>query len=226
MFKSKMFKGAVAAVALAALAGVAQAAPMGIGSPISDAELAKWDISVFFDGENLPSAKGNLAEGEQLYQAQCAMCHGEFGEGARGYPKMLGAPMEEFHETAKHDGDNVAIRGINNLWGHAPTLADYIHRAMPFYAPQSLTWDQAFSITGYVLYLAEVIDDNGQEITADFLKSIKMPAADNYYTDPRPDVQNKRCMKDCFTGELVVKGKAVIGDVAVGAVEKREAVQH
>jgi len=136
----------------------------GIGSAVTDAQLVKWDISVFFDGENLPKGSGTLEEGEEIYQAQCAMCHGEFGESVKNYPKILGGSMEEFIQVAKDGGNNVSLRGINNLWGHAPTLYDFIRRAMPFFAPQSLTDDQTYSVTGYVLMLAEVIDDGVEKM--------------------------------------------------------------
>lgn len=192
----------------------------GVGEPITEAQLAKWDISVFFDGDNLPPGKGTLTEGEEIYQAQCAMCHGEFGESVRGYPKLLGGTMDEYVETAKNNENNVAVRGINNHWGHAPTLYDYIHRAMPFFAPQSLSVDQAYSVTGYVLYLAEITDGSVEDIDADYIKSIKMPAADLYYTDNRPDVKNERCMSDCYTETAEVVKKQIKGDVSVGAADE------
>jgi len=176
----------------------------GVGSPVTDAQLVNWDISVFFDGENLPKGSGNLEEGEKIYQTQCAMCHGEFGESVKNYPKILGDTMEDFIQVAKDGGNNVSMRGINNLWGHAPTLYDFIRRAMPFFAPQSLTDDQAYSVTGYVLMLAEVIDDDVETIDAALLKSIRMPSVDNFYTDTRPDVKNIRCMKDCYKHEAII----------------------
>lgn len=239
MFKSIMFKRilivglliSIPAITIASLyqsdllgtkVNPAQKAFEKVGTPVNDKQLANWDISVFFDGENLPVGSGTLAEGEEIYQAQCAMCHGEFGEGAKGYPKMLGAPMDEFIQAAVNGEDNVSIRGINNLWAHAPTLYDYIRRAMPFFAPQSLTDEQAYSVTGYVLSLAEITDGDVEEIDAAFLKSIKMPSADNFYTDPRPDVRNVRCMQNCYDYAPDVKGSAVQGDISVGAVEKRE----
>jgi len=220
MFKSKTSK-AVLSAALFAVSSLSFAGPYdGIGKGITEEAIKPWDISVFFDGENLPAGKGSVAEGEKIYQAKCAMCHGEFGEGAKGYPKMLGDKLEVLKKHAKADEDTVGGRGINNLWGHAPTLFDYIRRAMPFFAPQSLSNDEAYATTCYVLYLAEVIDDDKAVCDADFLKKTKMPAQDNYYTDPRPDVKNVRCMKNCMKEAPIVKGKAVIGDVSVGAVKK------
>jgi cytochrome c len=175
-----------------------------IGSPVTDNNLKKWDISIFFDGENLPKGSGTLEEGEQIWQVQCAMCHGDFGEGVKGYPKMLGDSMEDFKQVAQDGGNNVSIRGINNMWGHAPTLYDFIRRAMPFFAPQSLSNEQTYSVTGYVLMLAEVIEDNVEKIDAALLKSIKMPSVDNFYTDNRPDIKNIRCMKDCYQQKPII----------------------
>lgn len=192
----------------------------GVGSPVTDAQLVNWDISVFFDGENLPKGSGTLDEGEKIYQAQCAMCHGEFGEGLKNYPKMLGDSMEDFIQVAKDGGNNVSIRGINNLWGHAPTLYDFIRRAMPFFAPQSLSKDQTYSVTGYVLMLAEVIDDDVETIDAALLKSIKMPSVDNFYTDTRPDVKNVRCMKDCYTH------KPIIVNESEGSSDEKDSGSH
>jgi cytochrome c len=91
---------------------------------------------------------------------------------------------------------------------------------MPFFAPQSLSVDQAYATTCYVLYLAEVITDDKMVCDAEALKKIKMPAVDNYYTDPRPDVKNTRCMNNCTKDAPMVKGKAVIGDISVGNVKK------
>ncbi len=193
-----------------------------VGNTVTDQQLSSWDISVYYDGENLPSGSGTLEAGEEIYQAQCAMCHGEFGEGAKGYPKMLGADMEEFIQTAKDGEDNVSIRGINNLWAHAPTLYDFIRRAMPFFAPQSLTNEQAYAVTGYVLQLAEVIDGDTENIDAEYLKSITMPSADNFYTDTRPDIKNVRCMENCYDFTPEIKGNAIQGDISLGSVDKRE----
>lgn len=212
MSKSTMFKATVASLGLLFASGLQAAEVQGIGQPITDAELVNWDISVFFDGEGLPEGSGNLEEGEEIWSAQCAMCHGDFGEGARGYPKMMGADLEEFHETATNNGFNVENRGINNLWAHAPTLYDMIRRAMPFFLPQSLSDDQVYSVTGYALVLAEIIDEDVETIDAEFLRNLEMPAAYLYYTDTRPDVQAERCMADCFEGELEVVQKTVQGD--------------
>lgn len=176
-----------------------------IGTATNAKELVNWDISVYFDGENLPAGSGDFEEGETIYQNRCAMCHGDFGEGANRYPIILGSSLEEMQDAAIEGERNVMMRGINNFWGHAPTLYDMIRRAMPYFAPQSLSADQAYSVTGYVLMLAEVIDDDGQTIDAEYLKTIKMPAEKIFVTDTRPDVNNPRCMSDCYTHEPIIK---------------------
>jgi len=216
MFNSEVSKSvlgkSVLAAALFAVSSFAFAADYaGIGKSISDKAIAPWDISVHFDGTGLPAGKGSVGDGEKIYQAKCAMCHGEFGEGAKGYPKMLGETVEQIHALAQKGEDTVGARGINSLWGHAPTLYDYIRRAMPFFAPQSLSNDEAYATTCYVLYLAEVVKDDKLVCDASVLKATKMPSQDNYYTDPRPDVKNARCMKDCAKGVPVVTQMAVQG---------------
>jgi cytochrome c len=174
----------------------------GIGTDTSAKETVTWDISVFYDGENLPAGVGTLEDGEELYNARCAMCHGDFGEGANKYPKLLGAEVEDLVDAAVDGENNVMMRGVNNYWGHAPTLFDTIRRAMPYFAPQSLTDDQTYSLTGYVLVLAEIMDEDIEEINAETLKSIKMPGEKLFVTDNRPDTYNTRCMTDCISGDV------------------------
>ncbi len=222
MFKSTMFKVGVATAALL-FASQVQAAPVsGVGTAITEAELVNWDISVYFDGEGLPEGSGTMEQGEEIWTAKCAMCHGDFGEGVRGYPKMMGADLDEFNETAVNNGFNVENRGINNMWAHAPTLFDMIKRAMPFFLPQSLSDEETYAVTGYSLMLAGVIDEDVEVIDAEFLRTLKMPAAELFYTDTRPDVQNTRCMKDCVTEVLDISAKTVQGDFSEGSVPKSE----
>lgn len=209
MYKSTIFKTALTTL-LMAVSGFSVASTVAentftklstVGTTTSASELVNWDISVFFDGENLPKGKGDLEEGEEIYAARCAMCHGDFGEGANRYPIILGANVEELTDAAIDDERNVTMRGINNFWGHAPTLFDTIRRAMPYFAPQSLTPDQTYSVTGYVLMLAEVIDDDVEVIDAEFLRNIEMPSANLFITDSRPDTNNTRCMSNCYDQE-------------------------
>ncbi len=227
MFKSKISKTALAAglMAFSSMSFAGDAAFNGIGKTIDEKAIAPWAISVHFDGDGLPAGKGSVAQGEPIYQAKCAMCHGEFGEGAKGYPKMLGETVEQIHALAAKDEDTVGVRGINSLWGHAPTLYDYIRRAMPFFAPQSLGNDEAYATTCYVLYIAEIIKDDKTVCDASVLKATKMPSQDNFYTDPRPDIKNARCMNDCMKEAPVVKEMAVVG-VGKDASSGKTAADH
>lgn len=183
----------------------------GIGMYITEEAVEPWDISYFFDGENLPPGEGSVEAGEDPYYAECAMCHGDFGEGARGYPKMVGDPMPQYVNNLQTGADGVGTRGVNNLWAHAPTLMDMIHRHMPFYAPGTLSNDDAYAITCYVLNLAEIVDWDFV-CNADTLPEIHMPSADYFVSETRPDVANERCMENCFLEEPEVVYSAV-GDV-------------
>ncbi|MCL7750396.1 cytochrome c [Guyparkeria hydrothermalis] len=182
----------------------------GIGKNITDKAIEPWDISVFYDGENLPKGSGTVEAGQEPYDTQCAMCHGAFGEGAEGYPKMAGDPMPQFITSLKQGLDGVGNRGVNNAWGHAPTLFDMIKRHMPFYAPGTMGVDESYAVTCYVLNLANIVD---YEFTCsnETLADVKMPAADYYVTDTRPDTDNQRCMSDCYDYEPKVVGAAVTG---------------
>ncbi|MFP4252281.1 MAG: c-type cytochrome [Guyparkeria sp.] len=182
----------------------------GIGKNITEKAIEPWDISVFYDGENLPKGEGSVADGEQPYQAQCAMCHGDFGEGAEGYPKMAGDPMPQFVESLKQGLDGVGNRGVNNAWGHAPTLFDMIKRHMPFYAPGTMGVDESYAVTCYVLNLGGIVD---MDFTCsdENLADVEMPSVDYFVTDTRPDTDNQRCMEDCTDEEPEVVYSAVEG---------------
>ncbi len=185
MFKSLNI--GVAAIALA-VSGAVSAGPLGIGSTATPEMIAGWDIDIRPDGTGLPPGEGSVAEGEGLYEAQCASCHGLFGEGEGRWPIIAGG--EGTLDTAHPE------KTVGSYWPYASTLWDYIHRAMPYPAPQSLTDDEVYSISAYVLYLNDIVDDDFVANKETFA-AVKMPNEPNFYIDNRPDVQNTRCMKDC-----------------------------
>ena len=151
-------------------------------------EIAGWDIDVRADGVGLPPGQGSVTQGKDLYQEKCAFCHGHFGEGAGRWPMLAGG-----FNTLTEDRPE---KTVGSYWPYATTLWDYIHRAMPFFNPQSLSNDQVYALTAYVLYLNELIDEDFV-LTQDNLASIEMPNRDNFYLDSRPDVQNTACMENC-----------------------------
>lgn len=187
MFSSLNFPFRV--VVLSALMSSALFADVySIGQTPTAEEIAGWDIDIRPDGMGLPPGEGSVADGEYLYDEKCSSCHGLFGEGSGRWPKLAGG-----FGTLSDDRPD---KTVGSYWPYASTLWDYIHRAMPFTAPQSLTDEEVYAITAYVLYLNELVDEDFV-LTQGNLAQIEMPNAGNFYRDDRPDVQNQRCMKDC-----------------------------
>lgn len=153
--------------------GIATAAAQegpGLGVEISAADLAPWDISIQPDGEGLPPGSGDAATGAQVYAAQCLACHGE--EGADGLnDRLVGG-----HGTLT---DLRQVRTIGSFWPYASTVFDYIRRAMPFQTPQSLTNDEVYAVTAYLLALNGVIDDD-EVMDARTLARVEMPNVDGF----------------------------------------------
>lgn len=161
---------------------------LGIGRPATKDEIKGWDIDVRPDGHGLPDGKGSVKDGEALYQDRCAACHGEFGEGKDRWPALIGGSGKLTDDDPK--------KGVGNYWPYATTLFDYIKRAMPFGNAQSLTDDEVYAITAYVLHLNDVLKQDAA-LDRDSLPKIRLPNAANFVPDPRPDVQGTLCMKDC-----------------------------
>src|SRR3954471_8717839 len=116
---------------------------LGIGREATPAEIAGWDIAIRPDGRGLPPGKGTVRQGEALYLERCASCHGEFGEATGRWPIRSGGEGR----LASHD----PVRSIGSYWPYAATVMDYIRRAMPFGNAQSLTNDELYAVTAYVL---------------------------------------------------------------------------
>lgn len=160
----------------------------GLGKPSTQAEIDGWDIDIRPDGKGLPEGSGSAYDGEEIYQNKCAVCHGEFGEGVGRWPKLAGG-----FDTLEEDRPE---KTVGSYWPYASTLWDYIHRAMPFQQPQSLSNNEVYSLTAYVLYMNDIIDDDFT-IDKTNLHTIEMPNKDGFFEDVRPDSVNTICMKDC-----------------------------
>jgi S-disulfanyl-L-cysteine oxidoreductase SoxD len=182
---------AIAVLLFALLAQPVTAAErLGIGRPISPSELAPWDIDVRADGIGLPSGHGSVAEGRQIYAAACASCHGEHGEGrpvagaASGFDRLVGGfgTLDKEHP----------VKTVGSYWPYATTLFDYIRRAMPFDAPQSLNDDQVYAVSAYILFMNGIIPENAV-LDAGTLPHVKMPNRNGFITDEsRPDAKSVR----------------------------------
>jgi cytochrome c5 len=159
-----------------------------IGKTATAEEIAGWNIDIRPDGKGLPVGSGSVEDGEMMYEEKCASCHGSFGEGVGRYPILSGG-----EGTLTEDRPE---KTVGSYWPYASTLWDYIHRAMPFPQPQSLSDEEVYAITAYVLYLNDLVEDDFV-LTADNLASLEMPNKDGFFFDDRPDTSNTACMKDC-----------------------------
>ena len=175
------------AVALTAAASAQSQGPYGIGRAATSAEIAGWNIDIDSHGNNLPPGSGSVSHGHEVYDQQCAACHGASGEGGVG-DRLVGG--QGTLATPK------PIRTVGSFWPYAPTLFDYIRRAMPQNAPQSLGNDEVYAVTAYILNLNGLLPADAM-LDARALSAIKMPNRDRFVGDPRPDVKNPECIRDC-----------------------------
>lgn len=151
----------------------------GLGRPATDEEIRAWNIDVSPTGEGLPPGQGTVTQGAQVYAGKCAACHGPTGvEGPKD--KLVGG--QNTLTTPK------PVRTIGSYWPYATTLYDYIHRAMPFNAPQSLTSDETYSVIAWLLFQNKVIAEDAV-IDAQTLPKVQMPNRNGFIPDPRPDVR-------------------------------------
>lgn len=155
-------------------------ARFGVGRPASAAEIAAVDIDIMPDGRGLPPGSGSAAAGEAVYQARCAACHGNDLEGGASDrlmppPEQGGFPDGEVPPTA---------RAIGNYWPYATTLFDYVRRAMPFDRPGSLTDEEVYAVTAYLLWRNGIVEE-GAVMDATSLPAVVMPARDRFVVDDR-----------------------------------------
>lgn len=186
----------------------AEAGKFGLGRQATQEEVKAWDIDVRPDGQGLPKGKGKVSDGEKIYAEQCASCHGDFGEGVDRWPVLVGG-----NDTLSSDDP---VKTIGSYWPYASTVFDYIRRAMPFGNAQSLSADDTYAITAYLLYMNEIVDDEKFVLSDKNFSSIKMPNEKNFIQDSRPDTplvsKKTPCMKNCKP-EVKVAGRARVLDV-------------
>jgi mono/diheme cytochrome c family protein len=156
---------------------VAQEGPH-LGVPVSPADIAAWDISIDPSGAGLPPGSGTARAGAGIYQAKCLACHGEKG---------AGKPSDQLVGGQGTLRDAAPVRTVGSYWPYATTLFDYIRRAMPWPQPQSLTPDELYSVTAYLLFLNGIVGEH-DTIDAATLPKVVMPNRDNFdwaYKEPR-----------------------------------------
>ena len=153
----------------------------GLGHPVDSQQLAVENIDVSPDGTGLPPGSGTASAGAGVYASACASCHGAKGEGKGAeYPQLLGGPKGDVDFST----DYHIPRTIGNYWPYATSLFDYIRRAMPLTAPRSLTPDQIYAVTAYLLSQDGVIPAN-MVLNATTLPTVKMPALSRFVRDNR-----------------------------------------
>ncbi len=168
MFTPKLLSSAVV-LALALGSSAAFAEGPNLGKPIDPAEIAAWDISISPDGTGLPPGSGTSAQGARIYAQKCAMCHGENGKGGSNAAVVGGGPLTSI-ET---------VKTIANFWPYATTVFDFIRRAMPWQQPRTLTNDEVYALTAYILALNKLIGEN-DPMSAETLAKVRMPNRDGF----------------------------------------------
>jgi mono/diheme cytochrome c family protein len=148
----------------------------GIGTPLTQQDIAAWNIDVAPDGRGLPAGSGDVLTGAHIFAAQCAACHGAQGQGLIGDALVGG---QGTLATAKPK------RTIGSYWPYATTLFDYIRRAMPYNAPESLSADEVYAVCAYLLSQNGVVPPDTR-LDAVSLPQVKMPNRDGFVPDPRP----------------------------------------
>lgn len=140
------------------------------GRPATPEEIKLWDIDVQPDGKGLPDGSGTVAQGKQVFAENCAVCHGDNGQGGRN-DRLVGG-----QGTLASD---MPIKTVGSFWPYATTLFDYIRRAMPYQAPGSLSVDETYAVAAYILSLNGILPTDGKLDKAS-LPNVKMPNRDGF----------------------------------------------
>lgn len=198
-----------------------QAALAGVGRSATPAEIKAWDIDVRPDFKGLPKGQGSVRQGEVLWEAQCASCHGSFAESSEVFTPIAGGTTAQDIRNGRVDGlmpganqpNRTTLMKVSTL----STLWDYINRAMPWTAPKTLTADEVYAATAYILFLGNVLpedftlsDANIREVQERLPNRKGMTTAHAMWPGKelggtaKPDVQGSNCMANCRS-EAVIK---------------------
>ena len=153
----------------------------GLGRPATHQEIQQWNIDVSPTGEGLPLGSGTVKKGAAIFAAHCASCHGPTGQEG---------PMDRLVGGTGTLGSQKPVKTIGSYWPYATTVYDYVHRAMPFPAPQSLSPEEVYSVVAWLLYQNGIIAED-TILDAHSLPSTTMPNRNGFVPDARPDVPRK-----------------------------------
>ena len=165
------FRSLLIAGASVVVAGVAVAGP-DLGQEATPEEIAAWDISVAPDGATLPEGAGTARDGATVYEAKCGSCHGEGGQGGEGLADPLVGGIGSL-------ASGKPTKSVGSYWPYATTLFDYVRRAMPFDAPMSLTDNEVYAVSAYILAQNGIIGET-DEMNAETLPAVQMPNREGF----------------------------------------------
>lgn len=215
---SKSLKLLLTAATLTALGTAASAQTYGLGREALPEEVAAWDIDIRPDGLGLPVGSGSVLDGEEVFLELCASCHGDFAEGAGRWPPLAGG-----HGSLASDDP---LKTIGSYWPYLSTVWDYVHRAMPFGDAQSLSDDEVYAITAFLLYMNDIVLEDDFVLSNENFGDIVMPNADGFYMDDREESPlwgpREVCMTNCAES-VEITMRANILDVTPDDAAAREA---
>jgi cytochrome c2/mono/diheme cytochrome c family protein len=207
---SKFLKVLTGAALLTASAAHAE---FGLGRDATPDEVAAWNIDIRPDGQGLPEGSGDVYTGEELWLENCSVCHGDFAEGAGRWPVLAGG-----FGSLKSDRP---VKTIGSYWPYLSTVYDYVNRAMPFGNAQSLSADDVYALTAYLMYSNDLVDDEFELSKENFLE-VQMPNEPNFILDDRLETEFplftvEACMEGCKDSVEITKRAAFIDVTPDGA---------
>lgn len=205
---SKFLPKLILTTALSAtLAMPAFAEKFGLGRAALPEEIAAWNHDISPNGDGLPIGSGSVEDGEMIFSENCAVCHGEFAEGVDNWPKLAGG-----------DGtlaDKDPLKTVGSYWPYLSTVYDYVRRSMPFGAAQTMTDDDVYAITAYILYSNYIVEDDFVLSNENFLE-VEMPNAEGFITDDRAETEytifteENACYENCKEVVEITKRATVL----------------
>ena len=165
----------------------------GIGRAAMPEEVSAWNTDIRPDGMGLPVGSGDVLTGEDIYVENCSVCHGDFGEAVGRWPVLAGG-----EGTLEYKDP---VKTVGSYWPYLSTVFDYVNRAMPFGHAASLSDDETYALTAYILYLNDLVDDDFTLSNENFTE-VSMPNVDNFIDDDRAETEfpifmAEACMENC-----------------------------
>lgn len=187
------------------LAAPAMADGLGLGRAALPEEISAWDMTILPDGTGLPEGSGDVLTGEEVFADKCAVCHGDFAEGLDSWPVLAGGAG-----TLK---DLRPVKTVGSFWPYLSTVFDYVHRSMPFGEAQTVSVDETYAITAFLMYSNGLVDDDFVLSKENFTE-VALPNADGFYPDDRAEAEyplfsGAACMENCLTATPQVTKRAI-----------------